>query len=232
MNSSTLQDTVATFLETVKNSNEYLVSSYSLNPEMGREYLLLEAETGGYTGGNCWNDNPSHPYSKEEYQVVNELAESLQYRLEELCDTLNVTNGEEIAQQLAQASYYNPLDQKTVAEYYGNSTESTVYGIAINSIFARVLSAPQFSQFHTLYERYKVAETNQQELDEYTQKERNLELALSNIETLRSQEKAKIEREIARLQGSLKNFDQGTENIKNELANQLKDIRGALAGKK
>ncbi len=80
-------------------------------------------ETGGYSGGSCWNDEDSHaePYECDEPKNKWDVLDIL---LKELCPNVSYLQYKEITKLIH-------TNEETEGEYYGNSTDWRVEYIVL-----------------------------------------------------------------------------------------------------
>lgn len=90
-----------------------------------KDYIVYSKyETGGYRGGNCWNDNSAEPYINK--PPINNW-EILDIILKETCPNITYLQYKEISKLINTNDYTN-------YEYYGNSTSYNVEYIILKDL--------------------------------------------------------------------------------------------------
>lgn len=94
--------------------------------EFMSNYLVQRIYTGGYTGGNCWDDTqPWYESSnkKVEYSILKDF-------LLEACPDLTLVQFDYIQEKLVKTFEY------TKYEYYGNTSDYTTFVIDLRELYA------------------------------------------------------------------------------------------------
>jgi len=81
-------------------------------------------ETGGMTGGSCWNDEEPHPYSND---PPDDRLEVLSLTLEKLMPNISYLQYKKISKLI-----HN--NEETEREYYGNSTDLMIEYIILSEL--------------------------------------------------------------------------------------------------
>lgn len=85
--------------------------------------IYRRVETGGYSGGNCWNDNRPRYYA-EEYDTDFKLLKEILYQIK---PDITLKQFDEISECVRD-------NTNTEYEYYGNSTDYLIQWITLNDI--------------------------------------------------------------------------------------------------
>lgn len=105
-------------------SKRYAEKSKQLE-EFTSNYLIQQIYTGGYRGGNCWNDTqPWYESSDEkiEFSILKEF-------LLEVYPDLTLKHFSEIQEKFVKTF------EKTESEYYGNTSDYTIFVINLNDLY-------------------------------------------------------------------------------------------------
>ena len=86
--------------------------------------IYTRYETGGYSGGSCWNDNPASYSNKE---MSTDKFKVLDVVLEKLCPQITYLQYKKIDSMIH-------TNEETEREYYGNSTDWKVEYIILSEL--------------------------------------------------------------------------------------------------
>lgn len=120
--------------------NDYFDVSIKMSPNSKREgSICVSIPTGGYTGGSCWNDNPSRPYETGNSVSYDDLKKALISILNNAFDNKNYTYG--TIDELIDVLIKDPVKwgiyeyNDTEYEYYGNSTDTMYIEISLFNLY-------------------------------------------------------------------------------------------------
>lgn len=90
------------------------------------ECLYVEWYTGGYSGGNCWNDTtPTYSSSSCKPEELKVLDEILAY----FCPKITFLEYKTLTNTLLHSGSYS------ISEYYGNSSDYSYYYVVIKDLY-------------------------------------------------------------------------------------------------
>jgi len=85
--------------------------------------ISVSTETGGYSGGSCWNDDPAEPYSTGNYVDIDDFLEYIEHILVYIFGSNN-KDIKSLLEYLRNSPHgIIKEDSNTDYEYYGNSTD-------------------------------------------------------------------------------------------------------------
>jgi hypothetical protein len=91
-----------------------------------RTILTVEWATGGYSGGNCWDDSDPQPYYTGN---VEQNLHDLDKILEKVCPTISFLQYKLLCENIKYGT-------RTEYEYYGNSTTYSTKSISVDDIWS------------------------------------------------------------------------------------------------
>lgn len=110
---------------------EYFPTKKRYHNEKGpRKTLTMEWSTGGYSGGNCWDDTESTYYFSDnpepDFTVFDQI-------LEKVCPQISFIQYKALCRHIV----YN---SRSEAEYYGNSTNYSSKSISVDTLYSELIS--------------------------------------------------------------------------------------------
>jgi hypothetical protein len=110
---------------------EYFPTKKRYQDEKGpRKTLKTEWSTGGYSGGNCWDDTEATYYSSDnpepDFTVFDQI-------LEKVCPKISFIEYKALCRSIV----YN---SRSEAEYYGNSTNYSSKSISVDTLYSELKS--------------------------------------------------------------------------------------------
>jgi hypothetical protein len=88
--------------------------------------LFVEWETGGYSGGNCWDSSDPQPYTSNGPPKELEILDTI---LEKVCPTITFLQYKNLTATLEK------YDTRSVGEYYGNSTDYAYKHVDLRDLY-------------------------------------------------------------------------------------------------
>ncbi len=101
-------------------------------------FFYAEVNTGGFTGGNCWNEDDLYEYSGESFEMTNFIYSYLQPILENiLYSQANTKTAKQLCDLILESPQVIPIseDYRTNYEYYGNSDNYECRYIRLENLF-------------------------------------------------------------------------------------------------
>ena len=98
--------------------------------------IMITCNTGGYSGGSCWDDSDPQPYYEHDSIELSDFLEYLKPKLDAVLEGYaNTKSSSELIELLR--SDYNLVkeDSYTNYEYYGNSDDYSVMYITLYELF-------------------------------------------------------------------------------------------------
>lgn len=100
-------------------------------------HIMVTTETGGYSGGNCWNDNDPEPYdtgNRVEHSNLSNFIEHILYAI--FGKNHAFANIPELMVKFNNLGYPSVKEgENTNCEYYGNSTDFQWYEISLWDLY-------------------------------------------------------------------------------------------------
>lgn len=120
--------------------------------------ILMEIEKGGSRGGNCWNDNPSMPFEREDYIIENDISSEITNRIRILMDELNVKLDSRLVklsiESLARNAINKEVHETYNNEWYGNYTTQNIYAIKLGDLIRPLLTDDEDEVFQKRLEAF------------------------------------------------------------------------------
>lgn len=231
-NEETIQQLEDYILEQIKTSQFIIKRHYLETNIIGK--LLIEARGGGSSGGNCWNNNPSIPYTVEPDQLKSEIIDELYGALNNLFNIFeyNKDNVKHVFNDLSETIYDNPYTYNNEAEYYGNYTQRNLYLIDMEPLLKEILEQDNFEMFKTALENVRNVQEPIYLQKILSDKQKALTKLLSRFEEKSAKDKKHLQKELNNNQKSYDEFDKRTAKAKAALEKELKDIEKQLNPKK
>jgi len=101
------------------------VEPYGIPTNIKEPVIYCRYETGGYSGGSCWDDSDPQPYTED---VPKDKMKVLEIVLMELCPNISYLQYKQIEQLID----YNEYEEN---EYYGNSTDWKIEFIQTSKLY-------------------------------------------------------------------------------------------------
>lgn len=210
-------------------NNTYTISQYNIKENLTGK-VLVEARAGGSNGGNCWNNNPSVPYTEEPEDIKSEITDELVGKFNYLFDTIghtkmNLTNA---AAGLAEQIYDNPFTDNFENEYYGNYTQRNLYLVEMETFLEKTLDSDTFELFKTALNNVKGVEDPIYLQNSLTERQQELTKQLATFDADKAKDKARIKHDLDRYQKVYDEFDGNVASIKAGLEKELKKVEKEL----
>ena len=210
-------------------NNTYTISKYNLKENLTGK-VLVEARAGGSSGGNCWNNNPSVPYSADSEDIKSEIIDELVGKFNYLFDTIeqSKSNLNNVAAGIAEQIYDSPHTDDFENEYYGNYTRRNLYLVDMESFLEKTLDTDNFELFKTALNNVKGLEDPIYLQNSLTERQQELTKQLATFDADKAKDKARIKHDLDRYQKVYDEFDGHVASIKSGLEKELKKVEKEL----
>ena len=111
-----------------ENEQGIFTEPYGIPNDIKEPVIYMRWESGGVSGGSCWDDSNPRPYTSDKGKPKFECVDLV---LKELMPNISFLQFREI-ENLIKSS------QKTDWEYYGNSTEFEIEFIVLSELIAKL----------------------------------------------------------------------------------------------
>lgn len=217
------------FIKSVLACNNYDINTFEVKENMIGK-ILISIHVGGSSGGSCWNNDPSVPYRKEEEEIKEDIANEIESSMKEICESVGnlQIDIKALSSSYAENLYNNEIANHYENEYYGNCTIKNLYALDLKDFLKDALCKEDYQIFEkSLYLIRKIQDPIF-ENKFFSSKEKELLEVLGKFDSLKSNEKARLEKELENLTKKINIFDKNTAKEKEKIEKELSEVRENL----